>query len=330
MNLFMKRNLRSLVWVAAALLSMPLWMGCNDKEQTAKAPVVVVPQAPDYTNDTMWYRVENDSTGTGADVFYIVSTWEFNWVDAQGDTCYYADVWNAKHRSDMNIEQSKVAAYMADGNNFYAPYYRHMTLECWAYQNEDTLVNREGVSMGDVQEAFEYFQAHRDRKRPFVLAGFSQGGLAVVSLLRSLKADEMKQLVAAYVLGYKVTPEDTVQYQNFKPAQSADDLGVTICYNTVKDAKYIVPIISAPCAMCINPVNWRTDATPATLADSITITVDPVNHVLIAKGYEGSEYQPIVGVFNVGDIHSCEPWLYSECLHENIKLRVQHWREVNQ
>jgi hypothetical protein len=58
--------------------------------------------------------------------------------------------------------------------------------------------------------------------------------------------------------------------------------------------------------------------------------VDPVNHVLIAKGYEGSEYQPIVGVFNVGDIHSCEPWLYSECLRENIKLRVQHWREINQ
>lgn len=35
------------------------------------------------------------------------------------------------------------------------------------------------------------------------------------------------------------------------------------------------------------------------------------------------------GFLNVGDIHSCEPWLYSECLKKNIALRVREWRKKN-
>jgi hypothetical protein len=27
----------------------------------------------------------------------------------------------------------------------------------------------------------------------------------------------------------------------------------------------------------------------------------------------------------VGDIHSCEPWLYSECLAKNIIVRAKEW-----
>lgn len=87
--------------------------------------------------------------------------------------------------------------------------------------------------------------------------------------------------------------------------------------------RYIQPVVAAPCAMCINPVNWRTDATPATLHDTITVSVSPEHHVLVVKGYSGSEYQPILGFLNVGDFHSAEPWLYEECLRENIRARVE-------
>ena len=104
------------------------------------------------------------------------------------------------------------------------------------------------------------------------------------------------------------------------------DTGVTICYNTVKDVKYIKPIISAS-DICINPVNWRTDATPATLHDTITVTVSPAYHVLVVSGYSGSEYSPYKDFLNMGDIHSCEPWLYSECLAKNIAVRTKKWRE---
>ena len=96
----------------------------------------------------------------------------------------------------------------------------------------------------------------------------------------------------------------------------------------MKDVKYIQPVIAASC-IAINPVNWRTDATPATLHDSITVTLSPEHHVLVVSGYSGSEYRPYKNFLNVGDIHSCEPWLYSECLQRNIKVRTKEWRKIH-
>ena len=41
------------------------------------------------------------------------------------------------------------------------------------------------------------------------------------------------------------------------------------------------------------------------------------------------KYPPFRGFLNVGDIHSCEPWLYSECLQKNIKERAKEWRRTH-
>ena len=227
------------------------------------------------------------------------------------------------------LEIFKVSAYMSPGNRFFAPFYRHTTIEAFLTQNEDTIYNRTRLAMADVCTAFDHFQEHRDKSRPLIIAGFSQGGLAVVELLKHIDDETYKQLAAAYVLGYKVTPADTVACKRIKAAQGEADTGVTICYNTVKDVKYIQPVIAASC-MGINPVNWRTDATPATLHDTITVTLSPEYHVLVVTGYSGSEYPAYKDFLNVGDIHSCEPWLYSECLAKNIAVRTNAWRKKMQ
>ncbi len=292
------------------------------------SPTTFVPQAPDYNDETMWITTDGDTLGTGADVFYVVSTWEEDWQDAEGRTSHYADVWNPKHRERMAREMNKAAAYMAPGNRFYAPYYRHTTMETFLTLNEDTIRQRARLAMDDVCTAFDHFQARRDQSRPLIIAGFSQGGLAVVELLKHIDDETYSQLAAAYVLGYKVTPEDTLQTNHIKAAQGETDTGVTICYNTVKDVRYIQPVIAATC-MGINPVNWHTDATPATLHDTITVTLSPEYHVLVVTGYSGSEYRPYKNFLNVGDIHSCEPWLYSECLQRNIQVRAKEWRKTN-
>ena len=177
--------------------------------------------------------------------------------------------------------------------------------------------------------AFDLFQAQRDQSRPLILAGFSQGGLAVVELLKHIDDETYSQLAAAYVLGYKVTKADMAACSHIRPAEGETDTGVTICYNTVKDVKYVLPLIAGS-DICINPVNWRTDATPAIFHDTITITVSPEHHVLVATNYSASEYPPFRGFLNVGDIHSCEPWLYSECLQRNIKVRAKEWRKIHQ
>lgn len=55
---------------------------------------------------------------------------------------HYADPSLPEHRVHMETEMAKVAEYMALGNNFYSPHYRHITLDSWATLNEDTIARR--------------------------------------------------------------------------------------------------------------------------------------------------------------------------------------------
>ena len=322
-------------WLLAATLvcGTTSFASCMmNRDQPVEAAVVAqyIPMAPDYDNPTMWVTADGDTDGTGADVFYVVSTWEDDWTTEDGRICHYADVWNPEHRAHMaELELNKIAAYMSPGNRFFAPFYRHTTIQAFMTNSDDTVYQRTRLSMEDVCKAFDHFQAQRDKTRPLIIAGFSQGGLAVVELLKHISDETYSELAAAYVLGYKVTKADMEACSHIRPAEGETDTGVTICYNTVKDVKYVLPIIAAS-DICINPVNWRTDDTPAILKDTITITVSPEYHVLVATNYSASEYQPFRGFLNVGDIHSCEPWLYSECLQENIRVRAKEWRKNHQ
>ncbi len=283
-----------------------------------------VPSAPNYEQEGMWYLAKNDQEGTGADVFYIPSTWEYDWHTSDGTICHYADITNQKHLDNMATEMKGVAEYMADGNNFYSPYYRHITLDTWATLNEDTITRRyRDVSFVDVKAAFTHFLEHTNQGRPFILAGFSQGGKSVVELMKTMSEEVRQRMIAAYVLGYKVTPEDASACPWIKAAKDSEDTGVTICYNSVSDVKYIKPVVSAPSVMCINPVNWHTDDTPAILNDTITVTVNPEHHVLVLKGFDGSYLPNILNILNVGDYHGIEPWVYSECLRKNFKQRIK-------
>jgi hypothetical protein len=294
----------------------------------ACAPKETVPAAPDYTDDTMWITEDDDPDGTGADVFYVVSTWEQDWTDPEGRTIHYADVWNPEHREHMGTEIRKACAYMAPGNRFYGPFYRHATIEAFLTRDDKIIRERTRLAMKDVCDAFDRFLEERDPGRPIIIAGFSQGGMAVVELLKHMDDDTYAHLAAAYVLGYKVTDGDLASCAHIRPAEGPDDVGVTICYNTVKDVKYVNPVVASS-SIAINPVNWCTDATPAVLHDSITVTLAPEYHVLVVEGYEGKEYPPFADFINVGDIHSCEPWLYSDCLQENIAVRTRAWQQLH-
>lgn len=314
----MKRILSSVIFLAALILA-----GCASSEPAVAKSPVYVPQAPDYSDPRMWHII-TDRGDSGVDIFYIPSTWEFDWQTSDGITSHWADpVGNPQHRTDVETEMRGIAEYMADGNRFYSPHYRHITLDSWATLNEDTISRRYGeVAFADVRAAFTRFLEHYSQGRPFIIAGFSQGGKSVVELMKILTTEQQSRMVAAYVMGYKVTPDDIAAAPWIKAAGGADDTGVTICYNSVSDPAYIKPVVSAPCVMCINPVNWATDNTPATLDGSITVTLSPAHNVLVVEGYDGSALPDILGILNNGDYHGAEPWLYSDCLRTNIRTRI--------
>lgn len=260
----------------------------------------VVPAEPDYGDTTQWYIADRDAA---VDVFYIVSTE----CDDYGN-CHYADTRN-----------DSIRALLYGELNYYSPYYRQVTMETYT---SDSLVDaRMPVAYGDVRKAFSYYMQHLNQGRPFILAGFSQGAMAVVDLLKEMDDSTYSRLVAAYVIGYKVTDTNA----HISPAQDSADLGVTICYNSVRDNSCAIPFLSDSNLMAINPVNRSTDAMPAMLVDprygdTLTVTLDTATLLLHIGSYHRDDYMlPLIG--REGNYHCLEISLFRDCLRRNIALR---------
>ena len=120
------------------------------------------------------------------------------------------------------------------------------------------------LPIADVRRAFAHYLKHQNQGRPFVLAGFSQGALIALELMREMDDSTYARMVAAYIIGTNISREMLDSVPRIRPAQRADDTGVTICYNSVRDASCTLWPRSA---VAINPVNWQTDDTEATPHD---------------------------------------------------------------
>ena len=126
--------------------------GCTEEYCDCPYKQGYIPATPEYSDPTMWVTYLNDADGTGADVFYVPSTWEYDWTTTDGTVCHYADPSLEAHRADMKTEMDGVADYMADQNNFYSPFYRHITLDTWATLDEDLINDRySSVAFGAVK-----------------------------------------------------------------------------------------------------------------------------------------------------------------------------------
>ena len=303
----MKRYLYLSLVLAAALAA------CSPMGET-------IPEVPDYADSSQWYIADRDAA---VDVFYIVST-ECGDYTLGGKPMHYADTRNDSIRALLYGEMVGVDRLLAGELNYYSPYYRQVTME--TYTSDSLVEARMPLAYGDVRKAFAYYLEHYNNGRPFILAGFSQGAMAVVDLLDEMADSTYSRLVAAYVLGYKVTDTNA----HIRPAKDSADLGVTICYNSVRDNSCAVPILSDGNLMTINPVNWRTDAMPATLidpryGDTLTVTLDTTSLLLHIDGYTRNDYMlPLIGC--EGNYHCLEISLFSEVLRRNIALRAKSLR----
>ncbi len=294
-----------------------LAVACGKSVDSGSEPM---PKAPDYATSECWYTNVEGEPLEGVDVFYILPTCVFDWTDRNGVTYSYADVYSDEQRAAQLYSYELAEEIFGGEANFYAPYYRQITLNVWM-DGESKVDALFPAAMADVDAAFDNFIESKNNSRPFIIAGFSQGGKAVVELVKTLSKQELERLVAAYVIGYKVTEED-LQNGNIIAAKGANDVRVTICYNSVATTDAINPTISAT-ELCINPVNWSTDPTTAQLNDSVTVAVDTTNKVLIVDGLDSeSLYIPdLAALFNVGNYHLQELELYKGALQENVAVR---------
>ena len=268
-----------------------------------------IPAAPDWSDKAAWY-ISEPATAQEADIFYILPTCVWDWTAEDGQLCRYSDYSRTDHIEAFMPSVELAENIFAQGQyGFYCPYYRQITLNVWM-DGEAAVEELFPLSMEDVSEAFDYYLEHYNNGRPFVLAGFSQGGKAVVELVKH----------------YRISDEELAQYPQLLPATDSTGTGTIICYNSAASPEAACAVLS-PSDFCINPVNWTTDAVPAALNDSVTVTVDTLNHLLIVDGLdpEACFLSSLAPMFPLGNYHLQELTLYQEHLRRNTALRVRNF-----
>ena len=284
-----------------------------------------VPDAPDYQDSTQWYITDRQAS---ADVFYIISTETGDYMLPNGEIGHYADTYNDSLRAPLYGEMLGVDTLVSGKLNYYSPYYRQCSLQ--SFENDSLATTRMPLAMEDVRRAFEYYLKHQNNGRPFIIAGFSQGAHIMLELLKEMDDDTFQRMIAAYAIG--ITISET--HPHIVPAKGADDTGVTICYNSVRDPNCVMRSWTKS-LVNINPVNWRTDSMSATLItepspllpvseqkkDTMTVHLDTASGLVIVKGYTAKDYVlPLLGI--EGNYHTREIWLYRDQLRDNMMLRA--------
>ena len=280
-----------------------------------------VPTSPDYADSSQWYIVDRHGK---ADLFYIIST-ETGDHMVGNDTCHFADTYNAYQRSRMEHEMYAVDSFYSGRLNYFSPYYRQVSMQSWA--NEEATFSRLPLAMKDCLDSWDYYIKHYNQGRPFVLAGFSQGAHAMTEIMKRMPDSIAERMVAAYFIGYKITREDTAACRHLRPASSAVDTRVAICFNSVKSPESEISIVSGGNVFCINPVNWRTDTTSTKFVyygrkknDTLSVRLDPESRLLLIDGYKNDRPMPVIGV--PGNYHHMELKFYYPYIRQNIADRV--------
>ncbi|NLG04155.1 MAG: DUF3089 domain-containing protein, partial [Clostridia bacterium] len=231
--------------------------------------------------------------------------------------------------------------------NFYAPFYRQAALNVYTMPLEQQSKYMD-LAYKDVKKAFHYYLKHYNTDRPFIIAGFSQGAQMSLRLLEDYFAEEEYQnrLIAAYVIGGAVTEEDLINYPHLKMAEGEADTGCIISFNS--EAEHTTTSLIVPTAtLGINPLNWKTDSTPAEadLNQGACFTgydgeikeeipylcgayLDEKRGTLKITGIEESDYPPGLDMFDPGVYHIYDYQFFYRNLQKNVALRVKQYQTL--
>lgn len=155
------------------------------------------PPAPDYAKVGAWDQLPRGARAGAADVFFIHPTTFDGGKDWNGPI-------NDQSAADLysRVAAPNYAAPFAAAGRVFAPRYRQASLYTSLTVFDDAIEARE-FAFGDVRAAFDYYLAHMNAGRPFILVGVEQGGGLAVRLLEDEIApnpDLRRRLVAAYLI----------------------------------------------------------------------------------------------------------------------------------
>ena len=317
-----------LIIFAVILSSLP---GCDIK---------VKKSGPDYSDSDNWayYGIGENKD---ADLFIICPT-----VDINDEYNMSMDDEATKEifRGALNMERG----IYEDSTRMYAPYYRQAAMKVYGIERDDCEQYMQ-IAYTDISSAFDHYLENENDGRPIILAGFSQGADMCYRLLEEYFDDEdlYDRLVAVYAIGWPCTKELTEKYPQIKPAKSEDDIGTVICFDCeAPDVKGTFVYPKDVKSHVINPLNWKTDSTPADRSlnkgacftdygGNITAEVKDLCGGYVDEGrglikvpdLDPSEFPAYLELLPEGAYHIYDYQFFFRNLQENVEKRIDKYME---
>lgn len=304
--------------------------------------ILLSPWPGNYQSPLLWAR-EDALEDQPIDVFIIGATADLG-ADGTYLTTTYRPVDREWQEKLLNLQEG---VYDSVGR-IYAPYYRQACLSVY-YQPDEARGPWFRVAYRDVRAAFLWYLQHENNGRPFILAGYSQGADMGLRLMEEFFGDETLQdrLVAAYLIGWRITQEDLDEFPQLHMAEGAADTGVIVSYNS--EAPGVTGSIILPeggYTYGINPINWRADGTPADRSEnpgSVDLHMDgsadneivgltgcyqsPDRGTMIVPDISPKDFPPGEPLFVEGCYHNFELNLYYRSLQQNVRDRTEAYLE---
>lgn len=333
--MYKKRKLIIILCCLVAVIFAGVW-ACYSNKSISKNTL-------DYSIQDNW-AIKEVSDDKSADVFFICPTVDMG-IDGNLNMSMDNDEIKSNFVGAINMEKG---IYDVDAN-FYAPYYRQITFPVYSMDDKKSKAALD-LAYFDVKAAFEEFIKESDSDRPIIIAGFSQGSQLMIRLMEDCFDDDniQKRLVAAYAIGWRVTDDDLNKYKHLKMAQSSNDIGVIVAFNS--EAEGVEDSLLVPKGVytyAINPLSWKTDGD--VIDDSYNKGACFTNYVgsidkeipnfcgaylnqergtLIITGISSEDYPGVI--FENGIYHLYDYQFFYRNLQDNVIERIEAWKKLNQ
>jgi len=257
---------------------------------TAFTPAMAEDRSPDYTTadgkDWMYNHQitekrcsDEPKKESNIDLFYIYPTVCMQTTEYSKTHNGFVSIDDEGMRKDTISMSSAKGAFFASGMAFasytqvYAPYYRQANImDALANADTDSLLCEylyKGLAYQDVTDALDYYftTLNPNGKRPFILAGHSQGSTLLRVLMEHYFSDPNKvalldNMVACYAIGFGVGKNWASNIESTTGVKFASDTTsskVYISWNTEGPGSCGVSKLWPKDAIAINPLTWTTD-----------------------------------------------------------------------
>ena len=292
---------------ALILISALLTAACGAFAEPALSPDESVGVSK-YADPENWayYGVGEDKD---ADIFIVAPT-----VDMKSE---YNMVVDDKNKSRLTRALNMQKDIYEDNLRMFSPYYAQISFKAYCLTDAEREPYMD-IAYSDLSEAFSYYLAHENQGRPIVLFGYSQGGYYIYRLLKDFFGDAAlyQQLVAAYAIGWGCSPEEAERYPQIVPAAGEDDIGCVVSYDAeAPDVAETLIVPRGERRFAINPLNWKTDATPADRTQN-------KGAVFVTNDLEVTEVAQFCGAYHL--------YFFWNNLKDNVGVRLAAYQSRHQ